>query len=109
MKLISRFTSNEALEFKFELPEDGLQNKQTLFVSQVAINFTAPPTTASDVQIFISDDEGEDLIWEDEAMSQTHLRFSPNSHIPVKKGAKRIIRYANPDTVEVTARFLWHV
>ena len=41
MKLISRFTSNEALEFEFELPEDGLQNRQTLFVSQVAI--TLPP------------------------------------------------------------------
>ena len=70
MKLISRFTSNEALEFEFELPEDGLQNRQTLFVSQVAINFTAAPTTAGDVQIYISDNEGEDLIWQSTAHSQ---------------------------------------
>ena len=57
MTLISRFTSNEALDFEFKLPEDGLRNRQTLFVSQVAINFTAAPTTAGDVQIYISDDE----------------------------------------------------
>ena len=77
MKLISRFTSNEALDFEFELPEDGLQNRQTLFVSQVAINFTAPPTTAGDVQIYISDDEGEDQIWESPAINKTHLSYAP--------------------------------
>ena len=63
MTLISRFTSNEALDFEFKLPEDRLRNRQTLFVSQVAINFTAAPTTAGKAQLFISDDTGEDLIW----------------------------------------------
>ena len=81
----SRFSSEEAVAFEFGAP-DGLTNRSTFFVSHVAINFATAPTTAGAVQIFISDDEGEDLIWEDEAMSQTHLRFSPNSHIPVKKG-----------------------
>ena len=109
MKLISRFTSNEALDFEFKLPEDGLQNRQTLFVSQVAINFTAAPTSAGDVQIYISDDEGEDQIWESPAINKTHLSYAPKLHVPVTKGSKLILRYANPDSVEVTARFLWRV
>ena len=109
MKLISRFTSNEALDFEFELPEDGLQNKQTLFVSQVAINFTAPPTTAGDVQIYISDNEGEDMIWRATAQAKTHVFYLPKLYLPVTKGSKLILRYANADSVEVTARFLWRV
>ena len=109
MKLISRFTSNEALDFEFELSEDGLRNKQTLFVSQVAINFTAPPTTAGDVQIYISDNEGEDMIWRATAQANTHVFYLPKLHLPVPIGSKLILRYANPDSVEVTARFLWRV
>ena len=109
MKLISRFTSNKALDFEFELPEDGLQNRQTLFVSQVAINFNTSPTTAGDMQIYISDDEGEDQIWESPAINKTHLSYEPKLHVPVTKGSKLILRYANPDSVEVTARFLWRV
>ena len=109
MTLISRFTSNEALDFEFKLPEDRLRNRQTLFVSQVAINFTAAPTTAGKAQLFISDDTGEDLIWESEAMGKTHLPFLPTVPVPIPKGSKLILRYANADSVEVTARFLWQV
>ena len=109
MTLISRFTSNEALDFEFKLPEDGLRNRQTLFVSQVAINFTAAPTTAGDVQIYISDDEGEDQIWESPAINKTHIAYEPKLHVPIPKGSKLILRYANADSVEVTARFLWQV
>ena len=110
MKLISRFTSNEALDFEFELPEDGLQNRQTLFVSQVAINFTAAPTSAGDVQIYISDDEGEDQIWESPAINKTHLCLcSRNFTSQFTIGSKLVLRYANADSVGVTARFLWRV
>ena len=109
MKLISRFTSNEALDFEFELSEDGLQNKQTLFVSQVAINFTAAPTTAGDVRIYISDNEGEDLIWQSTAQAKTHLAYAPKLYLPVPIGSKLVLRYANADSVGVTARFLWRV
>ena len=40
---------------------------------------------------------------------QQCLTTSPNIHVRVKKGAKLILRYANTNTVEVTARFLWQV
>ena len=112
MKLISRFTSNEALDFEFKLPEDGLRNRQTLFVSQVAINFTAAPTTAGDVQIYISDDEGEDHdlgIRGNGGSQHTCVLFTDTSPVPIPKGSKLILRYANADSVEVTARFLWRV
>ena len=81
----------------------------TLFVSHVLVNFAAAPTTAGDVQLFISDSEGEDLLSESEAMRKTHLSFSPVLHVPVAKGAKLILKYANADSVEVTARFLGRV
>ena len=109
MSIQSRFTSSDAaVEFEIRMP-DELQNKETLFVSHVVVNFGAAPTTAGNVQILISDDEGEDLLWEAEAMSKTHLPFTPALHVPVPKDAKLILRYANEDTVEVTARFLWRV
>ena len=72
----SRFTSNAAVAFEFQRT-DPLPNKPTLFVSHVAINFATASTTAGNVQIFISDAEGEDLIWKAEAQSQTHLSFLP--------------------------------
>ena len=109
MSIQSRFTSSEAnVAFEIQMPAEFL-NRSTLLVSHVAINFGTAPTTAGNVQIFISDDEGEDLIWEAEAMGKTHLPFSPALHVPVPKDAKLILRYANEDTVEVTARFLWQV
>ena len=104
----SRFTSNKVVAFELQRTEP-LRNQTTRFVSHVLVNFATAPTTAGNVQIFISDDEGEDLIWEAEAMRKTHLSFSPALHVRVARGAKLILKYANTDSVEVTARFLWRV
>ena len=106
----SRFSGHASVEFEFHRPEtEPLTNRVTLFVSHVLVNFATAPTTAGDVQIFISDDAGEDLIWEAEAMNKTHLSFSPALHVPVTNRTKLILRYANADSGEVTARFLWRV
>lgn len=104
----SRFSSSEAVDFEFNLPDDDTyRNRQTLLVSHVETNLGTPPTTAGNVQVFFSDAEGEDLIWESEAQSKTHLSFAPKIHVPIPKNAKLILRYANEDSVEVTTRFLW--
>ena len=51
MSIQSRFTSSDAaVEFEIRMP-DELQNRETLFVSHVVVNFGAAPTTAGNVQI----------------------------------------------------------
>ena len=80
MSIQSRFTSNNAIEFEFQSTRQ-LENRQTLFVSQVAINFASAPTTAGKAQLFILDTEGEDMIREAEAQGETHLSFPPALHI----------------------------
>ena len=104
----SRFSSSEAVAFEFQ-GTDPLPNKPTLFVSHLTINFTAAPTTAGDVQIYISDNKGEDMIWRATAQAKTHVFYLPKLHVPVPRAAKLILRYPNPNSVEVTARFLWQV
>ena len=108
MSIQSRFTSSTTVAFEFQRTE-ALANQPTLFVSQVAINLASAPTAQGEIEIFLSDHEGEDLIWEAEAMSKTHVSYSPKLHLPVTRDAKLILRYANADSVEVTARFLWRV
>ena len=54
-----------------------------------------------------ADDAGEDLILEVDTQNKKHCAYAPNILIPVSKGAKRILRYANPESVRVTTRFLW--
>lgn len=108
MTIQSRFTSSEAVEFEFQLPDDDTyRNRQTLLVSHVETNLETAPTTAGNVQIFFSDAEGEDLIWESEAQNKTHLSFAPKIHVPIPKDAKLILRYENEDSVDVTTRVLW--
>lgn len=110
MILQSRFSSSEAVDFEFHRSEDEPSiNKRTLFVSHIETNFGTAPTTRGNVQVFISDAEGEDLIWESEAQSKTHLSFAPKIHVPVPNDAKLILRYANEDSVEFTSRFLWQL
>ena len=104
----SRFSSSEAVAFEFQ-GTDPLPNKPTLFVSHVGINFATVPTAGGNVQILISDDEGEDFIWEAETQAKTHLSLAPKLHIPVPKEPKLILRYNNTNSVEGTARFLWRV
>ena len=105
----TRFTGSAEIEFEFQRTEDNLSNHPTLFVSHVSANFGTAPTAAGDVRIYISDNEGEDQIWESPAINKTHIAYEPKLHVPVPRGAKLILRYANPDAVEVTARFLWRV
>ncbi len=103
----SRFSSNGPVAFEFELPADILPNKSTIRVSQILINFVTPPTDSSTVQLCFADDAGEDLIWEVDTKNKKHCAYAPNILIPVSKGAKRILRYANPESVRGTTRFLW--
>lgn len=109
MSIQSRFTSSEAVDFEFELPENVLPSRSTLWVSHVLVNFGTTPTDAGDVQLFFADDAGEDLIWAAAAVNKDHLRLSLPYQLPVPRDAKLILQYSNPNTVEVSARFLWTV
>ena len=104
----SRFTSSTAVAFEFQRTE-ALANQPTLFVSQIAINLASAPTAQGEIEIFLSDHEGEDKIWRIEGMNKTFTSYTPKLHLPIAKDAKLILRYANADSVEVTARFLWRV
>ena len=108
MALQSRFSSNTVVDFEFQRTKP-IVNTPTLFVSHLTIGFATAPTTAGKVQVFFSDVEGESLIWEGTPQGKTFMSCTPKLHIPVPKNAKLILRYANPDSVEVTARFLWRV
>ena len=77
------------------------------FLVNVVNNFVTPPTDSSTVELCFADDAGEDLIWEVDTQNKKHCAYAPNILIPVSKGAKRILRYANPESVRVTTRFLW--
>ena len=105
----SRFTGSTAIAFEFQRTKGDLPNHPALFVSHVTIDFTTAPTTAGKVQVFFSDVEGESLIWEGTPQGKTFMSCTPKLHIPVPKNAKLILRYANANSVEVTARFLWRV
>lgn len=105
----SRFSTRESVEFEFNRSAEMSINYQNVYVSGVEINFATAPTSTDTMQLFFSDDEGEDLIWEGNAQSKTHLSYAPKLHIPVPNKSKLILRYENPNDVEVTARFLWRV
>ena len=108
MTLQSRFSSNTVVDFEFQRTKP-IVNTPTLFVSHVLANFGTAPTAAGYVRIYISDNEGEDLIWQSTAQAKKHLAYAPKLDLPVPIGSKLVLRYANADSVEVTARFLWRV
>ena len=105
----SRFTSSEAVEFEFQLPDsDTYRNQRTLFIANVSTNFETAPTSAGSIQICISDEQGEDCLWEGAAQNQKRVSFYPFQEVPIPPGAKLVIRYENPDEVEATSRVMWH-
>ena len=105
----SRFTGSAEIEFEFQRTQDDLSNHPTLFVSHVTIAFATTPTAPGDVRIYISDHEGEDLIWRSTAQNKTQISYLPRLHVPIPKDAKLILRYLNANAVEATTRFIWRV
>lgn len=109
----ARETTSGALDFEFFLPEGALLNRSTQKVSHVRINFESTPTGADTVDIFYSGGEGDDavadLIESLPAASESHLRFSPATPIPIPNDAKLIVRYANTNSVEVSVLILWQI
>ena len=104
----SRFTNSEAVEVEFELPTDEFRNQQTMFIAQVTTNFKTVPTTAGDIEIYYSDDQGEDLVWAGAVANKKRVSFYPFQEIPIPPGAKLIVRFDNDDSVETTVRIIWH-
>lgn len=49
---------------------------QSRFMPHLLINFGTAPTAAGNVQLFFSDEAGENLIWEENAAGKTLLRRS---------------------------------
>lgn len=82
----SRFTSSEAVEFEFKLPDDHTyRNRTTLFVSHAFFNFATAPTTAGNIEICISDDEGRFNLHK-RSTKQDPCRFSSvHTHPSAKK------------------------
>lgn len=105
----SRITTSEALNFEFELPDsDTYRNQRTIFISQVSVNFGTVPTSEGSVEICVSDEQGEDILWAGTAKDQKRVAYYPFQEIPIAPGAKLIVNYENPDEVEATARVMWH-
>ena len=112
MTLQSRFSTNSAVNFEFGITpdkEDIFINRGTLFVSLVSVNIATAPSNRVNVQIFIEDEQGKDLIGEIQARNKTSVLFEPNVLIPIPRDAKMIIEYPNPDNIEVSARVLWQL
>ena len=84
MSIQSRFTSSTTIAFEFSRTEE-YPNQPTLFVSQVAINLASAPTTQGEIEMYISDHEGEDKIWRIEAMNKTFTSYAPKLHTPSQK------------------------
>lgn len=57
--------------------------------------------------LYISDNEGKDLIWDAQAKQKDRIFFTPTNPIALARGTKLILEYTNTDTVEVSTRFLW--
>ena len=109
MSIKSRETTNQALDFEFTMPEDKLLYKSTVRVSHIFVSFTPSPTNQGHVDVFFADDDGEDRIAHIEVMNRPTVSFQPEIAIPVVRGSKLIIRFANQQNVETTCRLLWQI
>ena len=105
MSLTSRYTTNEAVDVEFTNTDPPIQ-KQTVFVSQVLVEFDTAPTSAGDVRIAFKDEQGTDLLKTLDAQNQIHVcaEFQP---IPIPEGSSLKVVYANPDDRNVVVRFLY--
>ena len=104
----SRETTNQALDFEFTLPDDKILYKSTVWVSHIFVSFSPSPNSGH-VNAIFADDDGENRITHIEVMNRPTVSFQPEIAIPVVRGSKRIVRFANQQNVETTCRFLWQI
>ena len=109
MSLPSRFSGTGSLEFEFDRSDEMSINYQCIYVSGVEINLSEATQETNLIQLYYADEQGEDLLWDSNPSNKRHVSYTPNQHIPLPNGARLVLRYANPDEREVTARFLWRV